>query len=90
MRALGEPGLGRATTVGTYTWTAAAKALRTTVLALRVVAFWTAVGLPVFYPLLLLGFLPASVLTLIELLGVHLFTLILGRRYGRTPTSATR
>lgn len=90
MRSLDGSGLRRTTTVGVRTWGIASGLLRTSLLTLRVVAFWTAVGLPVFYPLLLLGVLPAGVLTLVDLLAVHLLTLVVGRRYGRVPTSATK
>ncbi|MFC4356907.1 hypothetical protein ACFO0N_02975 [Halobium salinum] len=79
--------VARAGAVGVRTLGAAVGLGRRTLLLLRVVAFWTAVSLPALYPLLLLGLLPAGVLTVIELLAVHTLTLVLGRGYGRTPTS---
>jgi hypothetical protein len=84
------PGVERATVAGSRTWGVAAGVARAALLPVRAVAFWTAVSLPVLYPLLLLGLLPAGVaglLTLLDLLALHTLTLVLGRRYGRTPTS---
>lgn len=80
-------GLDRAVVAGARTWSVVAAVARVALLPVRVVAFWTAVSLPALYPLLLLGLLPAGLVTLLDLLALHTLTLVLGRRYGRTPTS---